>query len=681
LLIACTRTYIRVNTAHELPTCLQSALGWTEQTYREKHFHPSFTSRSKPRIMLPLNTMAILIIASLFIFSCDDEKKVTTLDANVNDSLAQNPPLAEEIFIKQLDKPRESGNVLVSVQLPGIRTRQHAVMVGDDKLVLHDDGDNGDEKPGDGVFSIILQEDMNAFLRQTAMLTEGRTKNLQGRPLIKFVNRHAVLVPPNRIREIRLDSAALLRGIRFPIDFFTAGPDPRLRDRSLMITDLGVVRDKTRTFDPCAASNAGNPNGAWTFNKLITDMVNNASTGVSVENFVREWLDNWMNSRTVNGDVIDPRTSIFNVVIRPWIIRSNPGANPNTGNWKTFTLDMSKAPFKLEAIVNRIDLRGNIGYSLSNAGEGRFVFSVTDANCNGQLFTIILEYGIPKKTCKTLKAYAAEWIALKTMTPGSVQYNNALEAITNQFAAVNAAPGRPNGSALNQLRTNEVALNQPWELREFHIDANTHLLTPATVAREPAEKFNRNGGAASPDLTTLAMFVNSNEADIIAQRHNVPATFNGAPFLGSKALTRTIGHFWDGATTSGPGFINSDSARHFISLNTCSGCHGGEGKTSVGNRINDPAGVNHNPFLQIAPHGNGVKATLAAFLTGEPSDPERSFRVSDPANRPAGSPVVWAFNDLERRAQDLEEFVGISCTNKLGGLIHALKFKPLNMVH
>ena len=51
-----------------------------------------------------------------------------------------NPPLAQNIIIKQLDKETEDGNVLVSAHLPGIREQFHARMVGEEKMVLRDDG-------------------------------------------------------------------------------------------------------------------------------------------------------------------------------------------------------------------------------------------------------------------------------------------------------------------------------------------------------------------------------------------------------------------------------------------------------------------------------------------------------------------------------------------------------------
>ena len=63
-------------------------------------------------------------------------------------------------------------------------------------------------------------------------------------------------------------------------------------------------------------------------------------------------------------------------------------------------------------------------------------------------------------------------------TPGPRQeYNAALEEITKRFAGRNAQPGAVNGSALDELRTNEIALfPQQWELRGFALSAATGFL-------------------------------------------------------------------------------------------------------------------------------------------------------------------------------------------------------------
>jgi hypothetical protein len=629
----------------------------------------------------PTSFLGLIVLAcSSFTLIIGCRPGAPKAEANVNKNFEQNPPIATDITIKELEKPTDEGNVLVTATIPDLNTNFHAVMVGEEKMVLRDDGNGGDEKAGDHIFSIVLKEDLNAFQREVTNTQQRNLTLLKERPMVQFVNRSTRIIPQQQLRQFRFDSTTFKRGFKLPPGIFTIVPDPALRDHSLMITDLSVVEDPSRTFNPC--TNAGTPMGAWTFGKLVTDMANTGSTGVTVQDFVRSWLDNWMNTQTINSDNVPTRAGIFDLVIVPWVQKSNGGATPTQTNWKTFNLDMKFAPFKLEAIVNRLDLRGNSGYSISNAGEGRFVFGVVNGTCNPSLFTVIFEYGIPKSTCAQLKAFAQQWYDLKGMTIGSAGYNTALEAITVQFAGAGTSPSKPNGNSLNQIRTNEVALSLPWELREFHIDGASHLVKEVTVTKEAAKRFNGTvPGNTATDIALLANYVNTNEAAVIANTNSIPVTWSGQAFLGGKAHTENPGHIWNGTAATGPGFINSDDARHVLSLNTCSGCHGGEGKTSIGNLINDPSGVFHNPFLQIAPHGFGQKATLAAFLTGDPSQADGLFKIADPANRPSGSPTVRGFNDLERRAQDLEGLVHRACRRGLLGLIEVLRFRPVNMTH
>ena len=47
----------------------------------------------------------------------------------------------------------------------------------------------------------------------------------------------------------------------------------------------------------------------------------------------------------------------------------------------------------------------------------------------------------------------------------------------------------------------------------------------------------------------------------------------------------------------------------------------------------------------------------------------------------SGTPTIRGFNDLDRRAQDLEALVNRSCLRRLPGLIEALRFRPIRMVH
>ncbi|WP_437721007.1 LamG domain-containing protein [Sorangium sp. So ce861] len=362
--------------------------------------------------------------------------------------------------------------------------------------------------------------------------------------------------------------------------------------REIFVKHLSVVEDPIRTTfngppeDPRT--------GAWTFARLMEDM---APTPADAPAMVEELFNTWLTDQVVNGFTIPARPAIQQVVLDEWP-RSADGS-----------LDLRQAPLLLLGIVNRIDVRN---LAEGHAGEGRFVFGVFSQGF-AQQFTIILEYKLPASTEADVLDWANAWHALGSLPFPSEEYNAALQEITTRFAGRNAAPGRPNGSSLGQLRTNEIALTGPWELREFVLSPGTGFLRPETVKLTPDLSLN--------GTTTLADFVNQNEADILVERHTVPEVFQGAPFLGGSSINFPSAWF-------GQDIVNNE-ARHKFSLNTCNGCHGLETQTG---------------FLHVNPRSPGDETFLSGFMTG--------ITVSDPAT---GEPRT--LNDLGRRNQDLKALV------------------------
>jgi hypothetical protein len=361
--------------------------------------------------------------------------------------------------------------------------------------------------------------------------------------------------------------------------------------RELMIRHLGVVEDATRTR--WTGSLTDPKDGAWTFGRLMTNMAGANDPEV----FVRNWLSRWETNRTVNGFTVPARTAIRSQVINSW---------PKLANGE---LDLKKAPMRLLAIVNRMDLRN---LRAGNAGEGRFVFGVTDGAGNPLSFTVILEYKLPATTATEANEWAQQWHALGAMTPGTATYNDALQKITDRFAKRGAAPAKPNGSAIGQVRTNEIALAGPWELREFRLNANGQLVQ-STVAQSPSPSLRTSG--------RLARWINANETAIVEGRHVVPLKFEDLPFRGGNALTDFSS--WN------PAGVKNPEARHLLAVNTCDGCHGGETSTS---------------FLHVSNRAKGQIASLSGFLTGT--------TVSDPVSGKSRT-----FNDLARRKTDFSSLL------------------------
>lgn len=572
------------------------------------------------------------------------------------------PPIAQNIFIEELEKPLDDGSNLrlVAEFEKGIMEDVFlAVLIEGEKFVLRDDGQGADIEKGDNKFSVYIIDDFEEVKRE---LNERQKLAIDAQQNFDFVNRS--MRPNNSLEEIRgFKFENVRKGVmtRVPIDLVKG--IKRLSDqrKTLMVTNVGVVEDPSRTFNPC--TNVGNPNGVWTFGQLMKQMASSnpaAVTDLQVSNFIRNWITNWRVDQLVNGETLLARTGI-NQIIENWNIKSGLAPADNVG-----VLKLEFAPFKLLAIVNRLDLRGNSGYGFSNAGEGRFVFEALNNLCNPMEFTVIFEYGINKSSCLAVRAFAEEWNNLNAMVLGSPTYNDALENITNQFTQAGTNSDKPNGNSINQIRTNERAIGAPWELREFNLLVNGQLGL-VDVKQEPAVKYNGfNAQAVSPiaDVEKLATWVNDHAPAIEDNNYEVPIFLPDSitPFRGGHSLfpADNSSQIWNGRGASGSQFINSDEARHVFSLNACSSCHGGETNTQ---------------FLHVRTASFGSEATLSGFLTG--------VTLADPAGRPIGSPTSRTFNDLLRRNLDLSGLISSTCLKKrpFFEIAHKLTFNPVRMTH
>jgi hypothetical protein len=364
--------------------------------------------------------------------------------------------------------------------------------------------------------------------------------------------------------------------------------------RELLVRDLSVVEDPTRTTFTGPAADPRT--GAWTFGRLLEQM---APTPADAPAMAEQMFRTWLTDQTLNGFSLPARTEMQRLVLSRW---------PRTASG---ALDLAQAPLRLLAIVNRIDLRD---LAKGQAGEGRFVFGVVGDGFPQQ-FTVILEYRLPASTTDDVLAWANQWHALSTLPFPSESYNAALQALTTRFAGRNAEPGRPNGSALGQLRTNEIALNSPWELRQFKLSTATGMLVPTPVELTP-------DGSFFEDSPRIADFVNQNEAAILVERHVVPESFQGAPFLAGSSFNDL--RAW---RSSG---ITNPEARFRFSLNTCNGCHASEETGTT--------------FLHIDNRFPGSESTVSGFMSG--------ITIPDPVT---GTPRT--LNDLGRRNADLKAVV------------------------
>lgn len=374
--------------------------------------------------------------------------------------------------------------------------------------------------------------------------------------------------------------------------------------RSIEIVHPAIMGD-------ARASNA--TNGAWSFRRIIENMAS-SNLPAATDPFLRGIFESWLTDQFVNGELLASRPAVESQILSQFHI----------ANTSPRQFDLSRAPFELIAIASRIDLR-----STTTGGEGRFIYALKSPFGGNQSMTVIMEFALPLRgVLNTPAKWAAKWHELDAINPATQQaaFATKLQEITDAFSARGSMPGRPNSSAINQIRTNEIALNGPWQLREFRMQSSG-LMRPAVTAVSPNH-------SAINQSQLLRDFINQNP--VLNATNNTsffslqtPDIFGNTFFNGGKADQFSTGTALSSSAWSLSPTETQDSsvAVDNFGLLTCNGCH------NENKRGDDMA------FYQVSPFSSGGgdgTDRLSLFMTQ--GDPSKNGR------RPA---------ELTRRAADM----------------------------
>lgn len=579
-------------------------------------------------------------------------------------------PTPADIFVQKTEAFPELGNVLVTVQLTpdqmkvkkaqGTASYMTLGAFGS-QVLFRDDGQQGDGKAGDGLFTAVVnasEEDLAERAADDLEALEGGAllaPVFVGRTLVGSREQEAFDIGGFRAgRAVRLNTGTgPVTGGPFepgePLE--PADPPTEFQEKVLMIRQTSVVEDPDRTINPCDLS--GTAGGVWTFEHLMTEMAYQSASGINPSTFTKNWMLKWANDQSINSFTVPKRQPGIMAILSSWDLASG-----GTG-----TLDLSQAPFRLLAIVPRFDLReartaGSSGSgAYANGGELRFVFGMVlpsgwtrppklprgygarehrldDRGCIALPFTVIFEYKVPKNECRSLQQWARKWVNLGGLDLGSPTYNSRLEALTEEVVKAGTAPSRPNQNAIGQIRTNEETLDSPWQLREFRLTSTPWSQIQETETVDtPDDSFNDAPLFGDWVLNDVVPAIGAPTWDQAIP--TVPGTYGSGstPFLGAHPEAPTNGFHWSRTGLNLIGDLSQNWGRHRASLASCNGCHAGETRTN---------------FVHIDPLTR--PAALSRFLTG--------INVGDPAN--AGSPVR-TFDDLVRREADLRQFARALC--------------------
>ncbi len=372
-----------------------------------------------------------------------------------------------------------------------------------------------------------------------------------------------------------------------------AGCSSKSDSQSSTASDCGIAIDRFKELsivDDAVITDPRSRNdidGKWSFRHAVESAM---PDGANPSEFVLGWLEDWISTAEVNGFQIDrnleSRTAQINaLLICPWLhARPENNCDDACSTCAARELDLAKAPFRLLAIVNRTDLRVKPNVT-SKAGESRLVFGFTrgpadDPSSAAAPMTLIFEYGLPETSSPA--DWVQRWHALGRHAAFDDDYKRELEALTESFVGRGVAPGRPNGSALSQVRTNESTFEWIWQLREFRLDGAGDLRV-APVTNTPGESLNGS--------TVLRDFVLSNNDAVKGDRAVLPTSLLAGS--ADEFLFR-----WNIPGVDEP-------TRAAFARETCNGCHAGENPTV-------------DTAFHVSPFRSGI-AKLSPFLNN-PAD-------------------------------------------------------------
>jgi hypothetical protein len=229
------------------------------------------------------------------------------------------PPVVEDISLKRLSAGK---SLLMATLAPDKRFGREITLHPDGRsVVLRDDGRLGDERAGDRVFSGVVPMNFDAVAAQQ----EHALAAIGSRPIPSFAGREIV-------KTERLDPSKFVRRPNGILHLIPVNGGSVEEEKSLVVTDVSVVEDPTRTTNPCPPASPPTPPGPskkWSFGYLMEQMANQSSTGINPSDFTLRWLKRWMNTQSVNGFDVSARTAMQNVIDRwPKLSDGRLGSSP-----------------------------------------------------------------------------------------------------------------------------------------------------------------------------------------------------------------------------------------------------------------------------------------------------------------------------------------------------------------
>ena len=407
-------------------------------------------------------------------------------------------------------------------------------------------------------------------------------------------------------------------------------------DRALLIRDPVVLDDVDFDSDPATARG-----GKWRFGAVFARALNRARAVEHLPPASAEEVQSAVEA--FNSYLTRPDGNAGTAVDSLFIVAMRRFEGIWSGSGRPYILD--KAPLRLLAIVNRIDLAHanrqvckEPGHEMQGA-EIRFVYQGIIVPTGSQDYLrMIVEFVMPCLSPRKLQDFGAEWQALADGPPPNQGrgYFVALEHLLDTWTAQSPAV---------RIRVTGQSTQPTWVAREYPFSATGPLPSPLE------QELNVAFVTCEVPGSELGRFGRTQSDAIIDSHYETPPglqTRQTAIQPSDLAILTLLG---DNRIPSD----TLDKVRHSLSVNTCRGCHSRETATNG---------------LQIGKRMPHVASDLSAFLTGDKGCGRSSdtsqltfCRVNESALlvKTDGCAQVTAqpqsYNDLLRRHEYLDQLL------------------------
>ena len=185
------------------------------------------------------------------------------------DTKYKTPPAAEDVLVQKI--PGDNSHVLMMAYYSKERYSGESVTLKQfgSEVNFTDDGRGYDKKAGDGLYTAKILADASEFRKLARAMDEGMRKS--GKKQIRFEHRYMTY----NSDELESFNFSKLDNNE-PVSIASLAPtdispiEDSVRKKCIYVTDLKVVEDPTRTWNPCTQT--GNADGAWTFKTLMTQL-------------------------------------------------------------------------------------------------------------------------------------------------------------------------------------------------------------------------------------------------------------------------------------------------------------------------------------------------------------------------------------------------------------------------